>query len=386
MPGKGGWTLCAKKVRVRCECRFVCRVQGAGGLVGNLLSGILGSSGTSSGVVVLIKRPLEIPQYQEGMEVNLDPPPATILNEGRPGHEVIAWFLPSSSADASGKVQCCVTYDYTYYQRLVAPLGQYPPGFCDISDDAPPPALAEKCRTTIDGVEAKRFDFKDREFIKWFEKGKLHESSEDESEIDFALRVLDHMGSSLMIGRKNKGLSVRQVMNSMTCTCHGCNSVFVTCMRRKGIPARVKHGQKLKKENTKASSLPGFEGGWTGSRPPDKHNGHSKSDFYASGLGWVPVETVYGKKHAKKTLAKRRLADKCEEEPHLVKYYDMGDGTNVDLRALAAAIGPKTKTSRAKLYVGQLSNVTIVPVSGHTLRPGTYKESDLRVHMHYNIK
>lgn len=123
--------------------------------------------------------------------------------------------------------------------------------------------------------------------VQWFEKGGLHESPADESEIDFGFRVLEHMAKSLTIGRKNKGLSVRQVMASKTCTCHGCNSVFVASMRRKGIAARVKHGQKLKKENVKASAEPEFEGGWAGSRPPDKHNGHSKSEFYASGLGYA---------------------------------------------------------------------------------------------------
>lgn len=366
---------------MRCECTFVCKVSGTGAL-GSVFSRIFGGGGGhSSGAVVLIKRPLEIPRYQEGMQITTEPDPLIVLNEGKAGHEVIAWFLPSAAADSTGRVRCTIRYEFTYYQRLVVPLNQYPVGFVDIFDDVPSDEVSHKCLTMVDGLEPKRFDFNDREFVKWYEKGGLHESPADESEIEFGFRVLEHMAKSLTIGRRNKGLSVRQVMASKTCTCHGCNSVFVASMRRKGIAARVKHGQKLKKENVKECTDPEFAGGWSGSRPPDKHNGHSKSEFYASGLGWIPVETVI----RRPDQAKKRLANRCEEEPHLVKYYDMGDGTSIDLRRLGEAMGAGTKTTHPKLYVGQLSNVTVIPVSSHTLKPGTHRASDLQVRMHYDI-
>lgn len=83
--------------------------------------------------------------------------------------------------------------------------------------------------------------------------------------------------------------------------------------------------------------------------------------------------------------ARKRLANRCEEEPHLVKYYDMGDGTSIDLRALGAAMGSGTKMTQPRLYVGQLSNVTVVPVSSRTLKPGTHRQGDLKVHMRYDV-
>ena len=53
----------------------------------------------------------------------------------------------------------------------------------------------------------------------------------------------------LIIDRVGKGQTVEEVITRGKTTCHGCNSMFVASMRRKGIPARVKHGCKLKKEN-----------------------------------------------------------------------------------------------------------------------------------------
>ena len=81
---------------------------------------------------------------------------------------------------------------------------------------------------------------------------------------------------------------VDSMCSRMKSDCGGLSLIFVSTMRRAGIPARVLAGRWAK------SSI---EGERAGDMP--YHQTHVKAEFFAQGVGWVPVDcalaVVYGK-------------------------------------------------------------------------------------------
>lgn len=122
----------------------------------------------------------------------------------------------------------------------------------------------------------------------WAQKNEL-ERRLNESQIDFARRVFEAVVQDFGYEwTPNMDWRVDAMCSRLKTDCGGMSLVFVSALRRAGIPARVLVGRWAK------SSIPGER---SGGEP--YHQSHARAEFYADGVGWVPVDcalaAVYGK-------------------------------------------------------------------------------------------
>lgn len=155
-------------------------------------------------------------------------------------------------------------------RRLVPfPVGMKPPVVPVPSDEVKKTALAPTPRLNHDHET----------FQNWLGANKLRRQKK-ESEIDFALRVyvtmkktmayqrpFDHDGKASSTCRSGKG----------DCGC--LSTVFVCALRANDIPARELVGRLVKSD-----------------KPFDKseYGAHARAEFFAGGVGWVPVDPSFG--------------------------------------------------------------------------------------------
>jgi hypothetical protein len=125
-------------------------------------------------------------------------------------------------------------------------------------------------------------DFNSKEFQKWLESHSLRRQ-QGEHDVDFARRVflqtskaftyewpVRHAGTASSTCKAHRG------------DCGGMSVVFVSALRGNGIPARALAGHYAE------SSI-------RGKKPGDALNLqiHVKAEFFAEGIGWVPVDQTY---------------------------------------------------------------------------------------------
>lgn len=173
MPKYGLFTI---PHRVKFECTFE--------FTGNFFSFI-------SGVTIVVKKPLEIPNYQTDFIITCSPEATEI--PGEIGHTLLVWHLKGR------KTSCTVIYEYIYHQRCIEffnPAKHY------IKDNPPSESYHKLYTTEIHGIEPNRYNYKSELFNSWFTEGNLHESPENENEYDFAVRVLEHMANTISISMK----------------------------------------------------------------------------------------------------------------------------------------------------------------------------------------
>jgi hypothetical protein len=125
-----------------------------------------------------------------------------------------------------------------------------------------------------------RVDHDEAAFQKWLDTNKLRRQKK-ESDVDFALRVFrclqqtmtykfpfDHDGKASSTCRAGVG----------DCGC--LSAVFVSALRANDIPARQLVGRLVK------SDRPIID------KPP--YGAHARAEFFADGVGWVPVDPAFG--------------------------------------------------------------------------------------------
>jgi Transglutaminase-like superfamily len=123
------------------------------------------------------------------------------------------------------------------------------------------------------------FDWKAEPIQKWVRDHRLHRNK-DESDIDFARRVF-------LTIKKNFTYEYKSEMNrhaSAVCKagksdCGGLSQLLVTILRGNDIPARTLEGRWAQSSKLKelVGELPYYQT-------------HVKAEFFASGVGWVPVD------------------------------------------------------------------------------------------------
>jgi hypothetical protein len=122
-------------------------------------------------------------------------------------------------------------------------------------------------------------DLHDPQFKEWLDKHKLHRA-QNESDLDFARRVF------LVIKREFK-YEYKATLDRRTgavcgrgkSDCGGLSSLFVATLRTNHVPARALAGR-WAKSDVRGDKLEGVE----------YHQWHVKAEFYAEGIGWVPVD------------------------------------------------------------------------------------------------
>jgi transglutaminase-like putative cysteine protease len=131
-------------------------------------------------------------------------------------------------------------------------------------------------------------NFTDPDFKKWLTAKKL-EKDKSESDLDFARRVFLTIKSTFKYEYTSKmDRKATSVCQAGQSDCGGMGVLFVSVCRSQGIPARVLYGRWA------ISSQGGEKLGEV-----EYHQWHAKAEFYAQGIGWVPVDVSSGVLHDK---------------------------------------------------------------------------------------
>jgi len=135
----------------------------------------------------------------------------------------------------------------------------------------PPPVLrAEERELAL--RQNSSLDFKSPDFAAWLDEQGLRRRS-DETPITFARRACEFAGHHLQWVWPPQRAKLSVACRFTTGDCGSFSQLFVGIMRGNGIPAR---------------SLIGC---WVSpGKGPVKSQGHAKSEFWADGVGWVPVD------------------------------------------------------------------------------------------------
>lgn len=129
-------------------------------------------------------------------------------------------------------------------------------------------------------AETELFELRDPGFVNWMREGKLIRDRKEEGQIDFARRVFLKIADDFSyIYERDMDRRVSRVCEARKSDCGGLSTLFVSAMRANGIPARTLAGRWAK------SAVPGE---FLGSVPYSQY--HVKAEFYADGVGWVPVD------------------------------------------------------------------------------------------------
>jgi transglutaminase-like putative cysteine protease len=120
-------------------------------------------------------------------------------------------------------------------------------------------------------------DFTSKPFREWMAKADLRRQR-GESGMTFARRAFAYIKHHFRYQWPTPSHTAAQTCASGKSDCGGLSSVFAATMRANGIPARLLAGRWA--ESQKPGDKTGDYGQW-----------HVKSEFFAHGVGWVPVDT-----------------------------------------------------------------------------------------------
>lgn len=189
---------------------------------------------------------------------------------------VWAFRLPVRQPEMEKHVRIKITYQATLHARKLIDSDQEPPAVTPLT------AAARKQSLAASNV----LNFNARSFQQWLDDESLRRGK-DESDIDFAKRALQSMRRQFKYEYRNemdrRAAAVCKVGKS---DCGGLSVVFVSILRANGVPARVLGGRWAEsvKKAEKLGDVP-------------YNQTHIKSEFFAAGVGWVPVDASFAIQH-----------------------------------------------------------------------------------------
>lgn len=207
------------------------------------------------------------PELPSQRDVSTKLSPSSIsAKESSPYERPILWFENEVKNHAEKtRFRYDVTYRATLQERKLVPVPE--------GSEAPTvePLSPEEEELYLAPTEF--YDFKDAGFQSWLKTHGL-DTRGGQGDVDFARKVLLVIYDTL----KYQGTQVSD-RASVVCRdgkshCGGLSSVFVSAMRANGIPARW------------------LLGNWAGSASPPQNPHHVMAEFYAEGVGWVPVDAA----------------------------------------------------------------------------------------------
>ena len=175
-----------------------------------------------------------------------------------------------SRADAPPNAQAAsmrLVYEATLYARHLVPG---PP-------TAPVPVLSDTERP-LDLRPSETIDYQTDTFRQWLDQNALHRDS-SESDLDFAKRVYQTIHKNFHYRYDtDQDRKASSICRSDGSDCGGLSNLLVAALRAGGLPARTLGGRLAK----------------TSQKPSDHGQCHVRAEFYADGIGWVPVDMSYG--------------------------------------------------------------------------------------------
>lgn len=189
-------------------------------------------------------------------------PPAKVMTENSSLKRPVFY---TRITDGRKQVHTVLTIEATLMARRLRVLGH---------DEAAPAVAAldpaEAARYTRSGATADRDN---HAFRAWLEGAGLARGKE-ESELSLAHRAVAYIKHHFSYQWPTPAHVASAVCTAGKSDCGGLSAVFVAVMRSGGVPARLLGGR------------------WALSQePPDKGQWHVKAEFFARGVGWVPVDS-----------------------------------------------------------------------------------------------
>jgi hypothetical protein len=179
--------------------------------------------------------------------------------------------LPVRDAQQMQRLNIKANYQATLLSRRLVALGP---------DEKPPvvPPLPPAVRKAALGATP-QFNFDAPEFRRWLDQEKLRRGA-DEPDLDFGRRVFQHLQKHFTYNYKPQmDREATAVCRAGKSDCGGLSVLFAATLRASGVPARVLVGRWAKsvEPGEKVQDQPYYQC-------------HAKAEFYAEGIGWVPVD------------------------------------------------------------------------------------------------
>jgi hypothetical protein len=181
---------------------------------------------------------------------------------------------PSPAAGAAHEVNYRISFDAVLLHQIL--VRGKPPA------PMPEPVPLSEAERKLALRPSAQLDYTSEAFTAWLDANHLRRA-ETEGEVDFAHRVYEAIGKTIEYELWIAHISERAsfVCSVSRGTCGGFSNVFVAALRSQGIPARALFGRFARAAG-----------------PKDSLNGvpfrleHVMAEYYAQGLGWVPLEVV----------------------------------------------------------------------------------------------
>ena len=179
----------------------------------------------------------------------------------------VLWARALPKGAAQKTINIWVLYEITLYSRRILP-----------GLSAVPVPLLSASERTFNLRSSETIDFSSQTFQHWLDTTDLHRSA-SEHDLDFGFRVYQairrryHYHYDPEQDRKASKICLTDQSD-----CGGLSYLFVSAMRANGIPAHSLSGRLAK----------------SAVNPHDYGQCHVRSEFYADGIGWVPVDMSFG--------------------------------------------------------------------------------------------
>ncbi len=166
-------------------------------------------------------------------------------------------------ADGRKEVRAVLTIEATLMSRHLLPL----------SPGQPPPTVKELSPESVKNYTAwsLTLDFNKPEFQNWMNASGLRRNN-GESDMDYAHRAFAYIKHHFTYLWPTPAHTGAETCAAGKSDCGGLSSLFASLMRANAVPARLLGGR------------------WAASQKGDDSKTHVKAEFFAHGVGWVPVD------------------------------------------------------------------------------------------------
>ncbi|HMP02571.1 MAG TPA: transglutaminase domain-containing protein [Gemmatales bacterium] len=215
----------------------------------------------------------ELPS-QFNVRTSLDPPGVPVRERGPLGRRLLMARVPVVERQLRSVLPLQATYEATLRARTLRRVEEPPPG---------PRARLTVAERAQFLAERGDFDWKQERFRSWLKQEGL-ERQPDEVDVDFARRVFLHLrGRASYDFQEEMDRRASVVCQDGKSDCGGLSTLYVSVLRAGRVPARTLYGRWAMSatEGEKINETPYYQ--W-----------HVKSEFFAEGVGWVPVDLAAG--------------------------------------------------------------------------------------------
>lgn len=251
---------------------YMMEVTGSKHVVGVYQSQVYTSRVAAEQWEVYFPAAMELPR-QTSAHSSMEPAGDVIREMSREHRGVLRARIATENPHAPQVVNLTVRYEATLLARRMVPIQ---PGAV-VAPVAPLDMFERMNRL----ASTPTLNYRSEEFQAWLDKHGFRRAS-DEGEVDFARRVFLGM---LGLFAYRDGIDPAPVSRLCTLDVLDCDTLsltFTAAMRAGGVPARVVYGWPLRSiRHSREHPL----------------SGHTQAEFFVDGVGWAPVDLVYGILH-----------------------------------------------------------------------------------------